>query len=318
MGRRAHHLEGALVVTARRIWIAAAVVAVAIAAVILAFILRERSKTATPRQAISGQTFLSRSAALFADPLKARIELLVDRNRVDPARVGFNPKFDPYVRIGIARLERHDTGSLTRLTYTADLACTTYACLPSFFGTRVQFTPAKVFYSQRGRPRRTLELPWFAFTLEPRTSEKDLNNADPFVQPAWRATTEPEAVSYGISPDLLRALLFVGSGLLFLCALAAFAAFVRAVAGRLRLPTATPLERAVALVEKAAAREDQPAKRKALELLSRELTHSGEGDLALAARELAWGEATPVPAATQPLTLDVRRLIAERSNGHVR
>jgi hypothetical protein len=318
MGRRAHHLARTLVVTARRIWIAAVVVAAATAAAILVLVFTERSTTATPRQGISAETFLSRSAALFADPLKARIEVLVDRNRVDPARVGFNPKFEPYARIGVPLLERHDTGSLTRLTYTADLACLTYACLPSFFGTRIQFAPAKVFYSRRDGARRTLELPWFAFSLGPRTSEKDLNNADPFVQPAWRATTEPEAVSYAISPDLLRALLYVGSGLLFLCALTAFAAFVRAVAGRLRLPTATPLERAVSLVENAAARDDQPAKRKALELLSRELTHSGEGDLALAARELAWAEATPVPAATQPLTLDVRRLIAERSNGHAR
>jgi hypothetical protein len=318
MGRRAHHLEGTLVVTARRIWIAALVLAAAIASVIVALVLNAGTATATPRQPISGETFLSRSAALFADPLKARIEVLVDRNRIDPARVGFNPKFEPYARIGVPRLERHDTGSLTRLIYTADLVCLTYSCLPSFFGTRVLFSPAKVSYSGRGGTRRTLELPWLAFTLEPRTSEKDLNNADPFVQPAWRATTKPEAVSYGISPNWLRALLYVGSGLLFLCALGAFAAFVRAVVGRLRVPAATPLERAVTLVERASARDDQPAKRKALELLSRELTHSGEGDLALAARELAWAEATPVPTATQPLTLDVRRLIAERSNGHAR
>ena len=35
-------------------------------------------------------------------------------------------------------------------------------------------------------------------------------------------------------------------------------------------------------------------------------------------RELAWAEPTPVPSATQPLTVDVRRVIAERSNGHAR
>jgi hypothetical protein len=81
---------------------------------------------------------------------------------------------------------------------------------------------------------------------------------------------------------------------------------------------ASALERAVMLVERASARDDQPAKRKALELLSRELTHTGERELALTARELAWAEPTPVPAATQPLTIDVRRVIAERSNGHAR
>ncbi len=45
---------------------------------------------------------------------------------------------------------------------------------------------------------------------------------------------------------------------------------------------------------------------------------TGERELALAARELAWGEETPVPASTQPLTVDVRRVVAERSNGHAR
>jgi hypothetical protein len=309
------------VVTPRRIWIAAGVVGVLVTAAVVVLVLAvgNGDRTARPRQAISGKTYLSRSAALFADPLRVRIELLVDRNRVDPARVGFNPTFILYSRVGVPRLQRYDTGPVTHLVYTADLVCLTYACLPSYSGTRVQFSPAKVFYWPRdGGPQRTLELPWFPFALGARTSEADLNNADPFRQPAWRATTEPEAVSYGISPSLLRALLFIGSGLLFLCALGAFVAFAQAVRRWWRPPVASPLERAVALVEQASVRDDQPAKRKALELLSRELTHTGEGELALAARELAWAEPAPVPAATQPLTLDVRRLIVERSNGHAR
>lgn len=321
MGGRADRVPGSLVVTPKRIWIAAAVAAAGVAGGVAVLIVRGGDTApATPRQAISGETFLSRSAALFADPVQVKIEVLIDRNRVDPGRVGFNPKFDPYVQIGIARLERQDTGPLTRLTYSANLACNTYACLPAYTTTRVLFPPAKVFYWPRGgvdTRRRTLEVPWFAFSLGPRTSAADLNNADPYVQPAWRATTEPEAVSYSMSPGVLRGVLFGGSGLLFVLALSAFAGFVRAVVRRFRPPAPGPLERAVALVEKATERDDQPAKRKALELLSRELTHSGEGELALAARELAWAEATPVTSSTQPLTLDVRRLIAERSNGHV-
>ena len=61
-------------------------------------------------------------------------------------------------------------------------------------------------------------------------------------------------------------------------------------------------------VERTESRDDAPAKRKALELLSRELARSGESQLALAARELAWAEPTPIPAVTQPLTLDVQAL----------
>ena len=308
-------------VTPRRIWIAAAVVTAATAAAVAVLIVRGGDTApAIPRQAISGETLLSRSATLFADQLQVKIEVLIDRNRIDPGRVGFNPKFDPYVQIGIAKLERRDTGPLTRLTYLANLACNTYACIPAYTTTRVQFPPAKVSYWPRAggdTRRRTLQVPWVGFTLGPRTSAADLNNADPFVQPAWRATTEPEAVSYSMSPGLLRGVLFGVGGLLLVLALFAFVRFVRAVLWRFRPPAPGPLERAVALVEKATERDDQPAKRKALELLSRELTSSGEGELALAARELAWAEATPLPSSTQPLTIDVRRLIAERSNGHV-
>jgi hypothetical protein len=309
------------VVTPRRVWIGSGIVVLAIAATVAILILTldHEQTAARPRQAISGETALSKSAALFADPVQARIEVLVDRDRVDPARVGFNPTWVLYQLIGIPKLERHDTGRTTQLVYTANLVCLTYSCLPSFTGTRVQFPPAKVFFTLRnGGGRRTLELPWSAFALGPRTQLSDLNNADPFVQPAWRATTEPEAVSYAISPTTLRSSLFAGAAVLFLLALGTFFLFARALKRRWRPKPKSPLEQAVVLVEKASAREDQQAKRKALELLSRELAHTGEGELALTARELAWAEATPVPSSTQPLTLDVRRLIAERSNGHAR
>jgi hypothetical protein len=319
MGRRANRLAGTLVVTTRRFVIGVAVVLAALTAVVLVLALRGGNTAAVPRQAISGETALSRSAAMFADPVKASISVLIDRRRVDPERVGFNPSFKPYALIGVPSVQRHDVGQLTHLKYTANLVCLTYDCLPPGPNSRVQFRPAEVFYWRRsGGPRKTLPLPWNPFTLASRTTEADLNNADPFQQPSWRITTDPLAVSYGISPGVLRGLLFALSGLLFLCAVVGLVALFRAVRGRIRRAPTTPLERAVMLVEDATQRDDQPAKRKALERLSRELTSSGEQDLALTARELAWAEPTPVPSATQPLTVDVRRVIAERSNGHAR
>jgi hypothetical protein len=305
------------VVTTKRFVIGTAVVLAALTAVVLVLVLRGGNAEAIPRQAISGETSLSRSAAMFADPMKASISLIIDRTRVDPERVGFNPKFKPYDVIGVPSVQRFDTGRLTHLKYTADLVCLTYACLPPGPNTRVQFPPAEAFYWLRsGGARKKLQLAWYPLTLASRTTEADLNNADPFQQPSWRITTDPARVSYSVSPGLLRGLLFGLSGLLFLCALGGLLVLFRAVRGRIRRPAATSLERAVTLVEQATQRDDQPAKRKALELLARELSHSGEQDLALAARELAWAEPVPVPTATQPLTVDVRRVIAERSNGH--
>jgi hypothetical protein len=305
------------VVTTRHFVIGAAVALAALTALVLVLVLRGGNTQATPRQAISGETLLSRSAAMFADPMKASISLLIDRRRVDPERVGFNPKFKPYAVIGVPSVQRHDTGQLTHLQYTANLVCLTYSCLPPGPNTRVQLPAAEVFYWRRsGGPRRTLQLGWYPLTLASRTTEADLNNADPFQQPAWRITTDPLAVSYNTSPAVLRGLLFGLSGILFLFALVGLVMLFRAVRARVRRAPSTPLERAVILVEQATRRDDQPAQRKALELLARELSHSGEQGLALAARELAWAEPIPVSSSTQPLTVDVRRVIAERSNGH--
>ena len=320
MGRRAHHLAGSLVVSRRRNWIVVAVAALTVAAaLVLAVVLTGSSTQAVPEHALTAEASLSRSGALFADPLRATIEVLVDRKRVDPARVGFSVAFEPYSRIGIPRLSRHDTDRLTQLVFSTDLVCSTDVCLPKGRSSsmRIRFARAQVFYFPRdGSGRKTLKLNWQPLTLGTRTTPADLAGDDPFSQPIWHASTDPLAVSYRFSPSVLKTVLVVLSALFFVGAAFALWRVLRALQARLRLPLPSALERAVRLVERTEDREDAAAKRKALELLSRELTRSGESQLALAARELAWAEPTPIPAATQPLTLDVRRLIEQRSNGH--
>jgi hypothetical protein len=308
------------VVSRRRNWIVVAVAALTVAAaLVLAVVLTGSSTQAVPEHALTAEASLSRSGALFADPLRATIEVLVDRKRVDPARVGFSVAFEPYSRIGIPRLSRHDTDRLTQLVFSTDLVCSTDVCLPKGRSSsmRIRFARAQVFYFPRdGSGRKTLKLNWQPLTLGTRTTPADLAGDDPFSQPIWHASTDPLAVSYRFSPSVLKTVLVVLSALFFVGAAFALWRVLRALQARLRLPLPSALERAVRLVERTEAREDAPAKRKALELLSRELTRSGESQLALAARELAWAEPTPIPAATQPLTLDVRRLIEQRSNGH--
>jgi hypothetical protein len=303
-----------LVVTRQRLLIAGGIAAVALAVALVLALRGGDNLAAVPREPVEGGTQLSRSATLFADPVRALVQVVVDRRRVDPARVGFTVHFEPFVRIGNARVERHDNGRLTQLVYSVDLICLTNICLSEDKPepVRVQFPPARVFYTPAGGGRRTLALPWAATTIGPRTNETDLNGADPFLQPSWKATTDPLAVSYGTSPRTLRTILFVAGGLLILAALLALLRFV--TTGRLRLRILSPLERAVVMVERAP--PDAPEKRKALELLSHELARSGEAELATAAKQLAWAEPTPLPTLTQPLTIDVRRVIEQRSNGH--
>jgi len=101
-----------------------------VAAAVLAFVLVLALTGGTrsvevPRQAVTGETHLSRSGTLFADPLRASVEVLVDRNRVDPNRIGFTTRFEPYVRVGDAHVTRRDTGPVTQLVYSTELICLT-------------------------------------------------------------------------------------------------------------------------------------------------------------------------------------------------
>jgi hypothetical protein len=302
------------VVTRQRLLIAAGIAAAAVALVLVLALRGGGGGAAVPREPVEGGTQLSRSATLFADPMRASVQVVVDRNRVDPDLVGFTTHFEPFVTVASPQVTRHDSSRLTRLVYSFDLICLTNICLSKDKPepVRVQFPPAEVFYTPKSGGRKTLNLTWTAMTIGPRTTETDLNGSDPILQPSWRASTDPFAVSYGTSPHTLRVILIVASGLLFAFALFALVRFV--VTGKLRFRILSPLERAVVLVERAPA--DAPEKRKALELLSHELTRSGEPELALAAKQLAWAEPTPLPTLTQPLTLDVRRVIEQRSNGH--
>jgi hypothetical protein len=302
------------VVTRQRLLVAGGIAAVALAVALVLALRGGGNVAAVPHEPVEGGTQFSRSATLFADPVRASVQVVVDRRRADPSQVGFTVHFEPFVRIGNARVERNDTGRLTRLVYSVDLICLTNICLSKDKPepVRVQFPPAQVFYTTNSGRRRTLSLAWAATTIGPRTNETDLNGADPFLQPSWKATTDPLAVSYGTSPRTLRAILFVAGGVLILAALLALLRFV--TTGRLRLRILSPLERAVVMVERAP--PDAPEKRKALELLSHELARSGESELAVMAKQLAWAEPTPLPTLTQPLTLDVRRVIEQRSNGH--
>jgi hypothetical protein len=303
-----------VVVTRRRLLIGAGVVAAILAAVLLPTLLTGGSQVVVPSAPVVGSTQMSRSATLFGDSVRASVQVMVDRKRVDPSRIGFNAHFEPFVGLGAPSVTRQDTGRLTRLVYTANLICLTNLCLSKDNPepVHVQFPPASVFYTSKSGSRKTLRLPWKATSIGPRTTVNDLNGADPFEQPSWRATTDPLPVSYSTSPHTLRVVLFIASGILFALALFALIRFV--LTGKLRLRVLSPLERAVVLVERAP--PESPEKRKALELLSHELSRSGEPELALVAKQLAWAEPTPLPTLTQPLTLDVRRVIEQRSNGH--
>src|SRR5690349_17297140 len=198
MGGRADRLAGAGLVTRRRLLIAGAVAALAVTATLLLTLLTGGTHQAVPAQPVEGSTQMSRSGVLFGDRVRASVQVIVDRKRVVPSRVGFSAHFEPFVHLGAPAVSRTDSGRLTRLVYSADLICLTNICLSKDKPEpiHVQFPPAQVFYTEKTGGRHTLPLTWQGTTIGPRTTVQDLNGADPFEQPSWRATTDPLPVSY--------------------------------------------------------------------------------------------------------------------------
>ena len=70
---------------------------------------------------------------LFAEPVVARIDVVVDRDQVDPADVVVKTDFKPYETSGETAVEREDIGRFTHLRYTTTLRCLDERCIPSTF-----------------------------------------------------------------------------------------------------------------------------------------------------------------------------------------
>ncbi len=78
---------------------------------------------------------------LFADPITAKVDLIVDNDRYDPDRVRVTTEFDPYERTGDVEITRKDLGRYTHLRYEYTLRCLVYACLPEVGGGPPQVQP---------------------------------------------------------------------------------------------------------------------------------------------------------------------------------
>ena len=71
---------------------------------------------------------------LFADPVVARVDVIVDRDHFDPELVRVAGNFKPYEREGEVVRTRRDLGRYTHLRYEFTVRCLTYACLPKIGG----------------------------------------------------------------------------------------------------------------------------------------------------------------------------------------
>jgi hypothetical protein len=301
------------VVTARRLFGAAAAVVAVVVGVAALLAWKAWSEGGGPglgAEPIVGSTFVEPEQHLFGDGVHARLELVVDRDRVDPDRVEVGVNFAPYTQLRPVERTRSDGGRITRLRYDYLVGCLTAGCLPKGSG-RADLPGVAVNYTRRGAPvadAATIE--WPPLKVAGRIAPGELGQAA--LRAELRNLPEP---TYRISP---RAVALVALGLAVLFAFAAAFLVLRllpldALAARLgarRVDRRSALEQALALV-----RESQSAsseeERRALERLAVELRRSQNAALAHDASRLAWSRRRPVEAGVGSLSEDVERVISE-------
>lgn len=259
---------------------------------------------------------------LFAEPVRARVEIVVDRDQLDPDRLELEPRFLPYDVYGQSE-EREQRGRFEVIRQEYLLRCLRIACIPPILpsdagdaesgrGERhvIQMRPVLVRYDDPDGEERVVARARLPETVSvSRIKVSDVPRFGFLFQTSATPLPEPD---YRVSPALL------GWGLIA-AALALLAVPAALVAGWLRkrrraAPVADPepeltlLQRALLLVEWARDRENGAERREALEVLAVELEAVEHGELATHARTLAWSAPSPAPAAADELVRAVREV----------
>ena len=305
---------------ARKLVAAAAALAVAGGVVALVIVLTAPGAPTPqlPRSGILVRGAVTPRDALFGDTIYARIDVLYDPRRIDRGTLAVQHGVSPYEIQGGPAIKRERVGSARRVTYTLRMTCLDHACLPPnpLSDGREEFPlpGIAISYHRVHGGGQTLAVPLPTIEVASRLKPHDMATLNAPPHPPVRASSVPLAVRYSISPTLLVALLLVGAVLLLAAAGVLTVRFGPRI-GRRRRPLA-PLERALVLLERSRRTGIVPEQRKALELLAHELGRSGEEDLALSARVLAWSEPAPHGDATVALAGEVRETLAGRTNGH--
>jgi hypothetical protein len=245
---------------------------------------------------------------MFGDALTANLAIVADTKWVDPSRLRVRASFLPYQPVRDPTLVRVDVGRFAELTWTWTLRCLDSPCVPreppSDKYHVFHFALAHIDYmAVKGtKPEYGITASWPPVEAVSQVSPGVEATFAKTSRLAWRFHMTPIASpTYRISPSLL---FWLALGLAAALVLGA-ATFGRRwyltlhppVAAAAGGPTASPLERALAVLLWAHERGDETLQRKALERVAGELhveTPLPEVDeLSRTARELAWSSTAP-------------------------
>lgn len=277
---------------------------------------------ADPAPAIEARAALSPRPVTFGDTVAARVDVTLDRRRIDADSVRVATDFAPWAPTAEPERTRREGETTTHIRSTWTLRCLTSACLPPGQPLRIPLEPATVTYDTLGPQAasgRRLTARWPLLVVHTRLETSVLapsafgSGTNPFETP-WRADmVSMPPVSYRVEPQTARIPLFGAAGAFALLGVAL------AYLGRPRrrpkpvvvpdaphAPVLTPVEQALAMLEDAVAANGATDRRRALELVAAELAGRGSHDLAQLARTLAWSRQSPALERTTPLAEEAR------------
>jgi hypothetical protein len=244
----------------------------------------------------------SQPVQLFGNVVTARVSVVTDSKRVDPARLAVIAKFAPYEPVGPPQEAHSGSGHYVQTTWTWKLRCLTAACVPVTPPSEVyhsfHFPPVEIRgFGADGKTtyRAHAFFPQLEIVSQLSPREKAYIKSRQHIQ--WMYQLTPAAGdAYRVAPGLV---FWLAVALACLCAAAALFVGGRwALRLRQPLPSAAPavpgsyLERALALFFWANERGDETLQRKALERVADELPLDVL-DLSETARALAWSPETP-------------------------
>lgn len=257
----------------------------------------------------------------FGDTITAKLEVTVDRSRVDPDSIRVNTDFTPWKAAGAPHVVRRDGHSTTYLETRYTLRCLESFCttqdvdgIQDFRAARVSYTPAG------GGEAQTMEAAWPSVLVTARYAPPSASQSSSPGDTQWRANllSLPQA-TYRIGPWALVALLLVLAGLLAAAAVLIVLRTRPKAAAPVASPVAatgvagvSPLEYALALLEDPARVNGSGDQRRALELVADGLLVHGDGALGRIARSLAWSRPVPKIEETSGLARKARAVFGRR------
>jgi hypothetical protein len=276
---------------------------------------------------VATSRLLTPTTHLFGDTVSARVDVVVDRDHLDPGRVRLKAEFPPYQRVGEIAVERRDYDRYTRLRYDIKLRCLGIACLAGEVSPGItpaggtpdprrgekiyRFRPAHLYYDASGaeKPRHLKRIWWPRLEALTRISSSEPGLTFALNTPFRTTISSLPGLTYRISPTLLGTALLLTASLLLILPAGFGWSWLRSrrrPAPVEEAPELTPLERALVLVEQTRESVDGEDRRKALEVLAVELDTSERADQAGEARALAWSPSEPSAEAAGELVRSVR------------